>query len=262
MNQYLLVFDGQIRVMDGESFHITLVDNALREDSRSIPFTYRDKWKAELDLLLYQNIITPVTEVTDWCAPIVMTPKKGSDRIRMCIDLSHLNRYMKRERFQSPTPAEAIADIAASEATCFTVIDAVKDTISTLWMQKASHIPCLYRFKYLRAPYGLSSIAKHYDRQMAEEFEGLTGYCHVVDDVVIYDKDRESHIAHVHQFLKRCQDKQISLNKTNVISASHRSHLQASSYHQQGIAYTLKSPTQCPNFQCQLSAATCNRSLD
>ena len=28
------------------------------------------------------------------------------------------------------------------------------------------------RFKHLRVPYGLSSIAEHYNRQMAEAFEG------------------------------------------------------------------------------------------
>ena len=44
--------------------------------------------KEELDLLQQQGIIAPVTEVTDWCAPIVVTPKKGTDRIRMCVDLS------------------------------------------------------------------------------------------------------------------------------------------------------------------------------
>ena len=27
------------------------------------------------------------------CAPIVVAPKKGTDNIRMCIDLSHLNQY-------------------------------------------------------------------------------------------------------------------------------------------------------------------------
>ena len=47
---------------------------------------------AELDLLHQQNIIASVTEPTDWCAPIVVTPKKNSDSIRMCVDLSHLNR--------------------------------------------------------------------------------------------------------------------------------------------------------------------------
>jgi len=31
--------------------------------------------------------------------------------------------------------------------------------------------------------------------------------------VVIFDKDRDSHITHIKQFLHRCQDRQISLNR-------------------------------------------------
>ena len=68
------------------------------------------------------------------------------------------------------------------------------------------------RFKYLRAPYSLSSIAEHYNRRMAEAFEGLTGFRRIVDDVIIYDKDIESHRDHVQQFLQRCQERQISIN--------------------------------------------------
>ena len=34
----------------------------------------------------------------------------------MCVDLSHLNKYVLRERYQSMTPAQAVADIAANEA--------------------------------------------------------------------------------------------------------------------------------------------------
>lgn len=49
----------------------------------------------------------------------------NSDRIRMCVDLSHLNRYVKRERYQSPTLAEAIADISACQTKFFTVLDAM-----------------------------------------------------------------------------------------------------------------------------------------
>ena len=71
----------------------------LNPSPRSIPYAYRDKLKAELDLLESQNIITPVTEVTNWCVPIVVAPKKNSDRIRMCVGLSHLNRFVKRERY-------------------------------------------------------------------------------------------------------------------------------------------------------------------
>ena len=57
-----------------------------------------------------------VTEATRWCAPIVVMPKKGTDRIGMCVDLSKLNHFVLRERYQSPAPAEAVADITANEA--------------------------------------------------------------------------------------------------------------------------------------------------
>ena len=43
----------------------------------------------------------------------------------------------------------------------------------------------------------LSSIAEHYNRRMAEAFEGLTGFGRIVDDVIIYDKDIKSHRDHV-----------------------------------------------------------------
>ena len=123
------VFDGQINTMDGEEFHITLTEDAQPfcvNTPRAIPFAFRDKLKAELDFLQDQGIITPVTEPTEWCAPIVVTPKKGTDKIRMCVDLSRLNRFVERERYQSATPAQAVADIAAESAKIFTKLDAIK----------------------------------------------------------------------------------------------------------------------------------------
>ena len=219
-NQYPTIFDGQIRSMEGEKFHISLTDDARPfcvNTPRSIPFAYREKLKAELDLLQAQHIIAPVVEVTEWCAPIVVTPKKNTDRIRMCVDLSRLNRYdVRRERYQSPTPAEAVADIAASSAKVFTVLDAMKgyhqcplDEDSQLL---TTFITPYGRFKYLRAPYGISSISEHYDRRMAEAFTGLTGFRRIVDDIVIYDSDPQQHTTHVMQFLQRCADKHIALN--------------------------------------------------
>ena len=65
-------------------------------------------------------------EAMEWCAPIVVIPKKNPENIHMCVDLSHLNRYVQREWYMSPTPAEAIADIAAAKAKYFTVLNAMK----------------------------------------------------------------------------------------------------------------------------------------
>ena len=52
---------------------------------RTVPYAYWEKLMKEPELLQEQGIIEPVTDVTEWCAPIVVTPKKGSDRIRMCV---------------------------------------------------------------------------------------------------------------------------------------------------------------------------------
>ena len=51
------------------------------------------------------------------------------------------------------------------------------------------------------------------NRRMAEALEGLTGYCRIVDDIVIYDKDPQQHVAHVKQFLEQCKERQIAINK-------------------------------------------------
>ena len=67
--------------MEGEKFHISLVDDA-------VPFcikaphlrTYKNKLKAELEILQEQSIIAPVMQVTKWCAPI--HPRKVQIRSR------------------------------------------------------------------------------------------------------------------------------------------------------------------------------------
>jgi len=41
----------------------------------------------------------------------------------MCVDLSHLNKYVLCERYQSQTP---VADIAPTDAQVFTTLDALK----------------------------------------------------------------------------------------------------------------------------------------
>ena len=218
-DEYPTVFDGKIKSMEGEYFHIALTDDAKPfcvRTPRTIPYAYRDKLKAELDLLQEQNVIAPVTEPTEWCAPIVVTPKKGTDKIRMCVDLSHLNKYVKRERYQCSTPAEAVADIAANNAKVFTKLDALKGYHQCPLDEKSQSLTTFItpfgRYKYLRAPYGISSISEHYNRRMDEAFSGLTGYRRIVDDIVIYDSDETQHAQHVRQFLQRCAEQRITLN--------------------------------------------------
>ena len=131
----------------------------------------------------------------------MVATKKGTDKIRMCVDLSHLNKYVRRERYQCPTLVQAVADIASENAKVFTKLDALKGYHQCLLDEESqlltTFITPFGRFKYLQAPYGISSISEHYNRRMDEAFAGLSGYRRVVDDVVIYDSDETKHTTHV-----------------------------------------------------------------
>ena len=61
------------------------------------------------------------TIVPEWYEPIMVKSKKGTDHLRMHMDLFSLNHYVRRERCQFATLLEAVADIVADEAQYFTV---------------------------------------------------------------------------------------------------------------------------------------------
>ena len=73
-------------------------------------------------------------------------------------------------------------------------------------------VSCL-KFKFLRAPYGVSSIYLNITIIGTDEaFSGLSGYRCIVNDIVIYDSDEKLPDLHVRQFLQCCR---ITLNTLN-----------------------------------------------
>ncbi len=168
------------RTRPGEQFHISITDDAKPfcvSTPRTIPLAYREKLK---DLLVDQKIIAPVTEPSDWCAPhpIVVA---NSDKIRMCVDLSKLNKYVRRERYPSTTP---VADIIQTQAKLFTVLDALKGYHQCPLDEESQNLTTFITpFGYLRAPYGISSISEHYNRRMDEALAGMQNFRKIVDDV-------------------------------------------------------------------------------
>ena len=64
IKEFPSMFDSKVKPIEGEQFHIALVDNAkpfFINTPRMIPYTYREKLKAELQSLEEQGTITPVS---------------------------------------------------------------------------------------------------------------------------------------------------------------------------------------------------------
>ena len=216
--------------MKGEKFKITLQDNATPcclTKARKIPIAYEKALRDELDDLLKEGIISPVTQPTEWVSPIVVEPKKTNGqfngKVRLCVDFRHLNKYCMREHYSSPSVLETIQKIQANDAQYFTTFDAWKG-YHQIELDEESKLLTTFitpfgRFYYNRAPFGINSISEHYNRRMTEELHGLDNTKKIVDDVLIYSKSFDEHVHLVTQFLNRCRISGIRLRLDKFVFA-------------------------------------------
>jgi hypothetical protein len=63
---------------------------------RLIPFGDRADVKCVIDNLVVKNVIIPVSEASDWAAPLVVIWSGKSGKIRLCVDHTRLNKFVLR----------------------------------------------------------------------------------------------------------------------------------------------------------------------
>ena len=86
-----------------------------------MPIPLLQKVKDELLKKEETGIIEQIQEPTDWCAGIVIIPKKDGG-VRICTDYKKLNAAIKRERYVLPTVEDILHKLKGS--TIFTKLDA------------------------------------------------------------------------------------------------------------------------------------------
>ena len=62
-------------------------------------------------------------------------------------------------------------------------------------------------------PFGISSAAEHFQRRMSEILAGLPGVVCLMDDILIYGKDKKQHGINLATALDRIQSAKVTLNK-------------------------------------------------
>ncbi|KZS02059.1 Uncharacterized protein APZ42_001050, partial [Daphnia magna] len=116
---YADVFDqsGVLKCMEGPEMTIELKDDAEPyhvNGARPIPFADRPEVKRLLDEYVGKGIMIPVTEASEWAAPLVVT-RKADGSLRLCVDHTKLNRHVRRPTHPTRTPRDAVAEITGDE---------------------------------------------------------------------------------------------------------------------------------------------------
>ena len=88
---------------------------------RRVPLPLLKKVEAELDKVVKLDVIETIDTPTDWCAPLVVVPKANGD-VRLCVDLTMLNKSVKRETYAMPSVEETLSKI--SKGSVFSKLDA------------------------------------------------------------------------------------------------------------------------------------------
>ena len=172
------------------------------------------KVKKELDRLETLGVIKRVTEPTEWCAPIVVVPKEN-DKVRLCVDYTHLNQAVKRERHQLPTVESVLAQMAGAKV--FSKLDANSGfhqiKLSEESKPLTTFITPFGRYCYNRLPFGINSGPEHFQMQIHQVLENQSGVACIMDDMVVYGKDVKEHDERLNQVLDRLSKANITLNK-------------------------------------------------
>ena len=214
-DMYPSLFRG-LGCMKGE-YNIKLAENVVPfsiSTSRRVPFPLLSKVKLELDKMVQEEVIEPITSPTEWCAPMVVIPK-ASGSVRICGDFTELNKNIVRERFELPTVEATLAKL--SGAKIFSKLDANSGFYQIKINPGSAPLTCFMtpfgRYFYKRLPMGISSAPEHYMRKMAQITDSLPGTLCLMDDICVFGATQQEHDERLHKILKILSAEGVTLNK-------------------------------------------------
>jgi hypothetical protein len=93
-------------------------ERSIRQRQYRLNPIYKQKFKAEINMMPEVDIIELVEE-SEWISPMVVQDKKQGG-IRICVDLRKLNDACLHDPFPTPFMDEVLENVGAQEAYSFT----------------------------------------------------------------------------------------------------------------------------------------------
>ena len=147
------------------------------------------------------GVISRVDVPTQWCTKMVVVPKTDR-KIRICVDLTRLNSSVQQERYPIPPVDHIPTQLGGAK------IFSKLDPNCGFW-QINLHKDSFGRFHFNRLPFGFMSVQKYINKVLS----GLEAVICMMDDVLVYESDREEHDHRLRAVLEHLQQAKVTLNK-------------------------------------------------
>ena len=208
--EYPELFKG-IGCMDSE-ISIKLKEGAIPhvEAIRRVPHAMQELLKMELDKLCKEGILhkVDISEPIEWLNSFVCV-KKSNGKIRLCLDLTHLNKWIIRPHHS----AKLVDDILhrLNGAKYFTMVDSTSSFFNHKLDKESSKLMTFGtpfgRYRYLRMPMGVSLSSDIYQYKVNGYLEHIENCVAIADDIIAFgfNPDGMDHDATVRQIMNKAK---------------------------------------------------------
>ena len=138
------------------------------------------------------RIIRKITEPSEWCAGMVVVPK-ASGKVRICVDLTKLNKSVQQERHVLPSVEETLAELGGVKI--FLKLDANSGFWQIGLSEQSSMLTTFImpfgQFCFSHLPFGITSGHEYFQKRMSDILAGLEGVINMIDDTLVYGPSRK-----------------------------------------------------------------------
>ena len=125
---------------------------------------------------------------------MVVVPKKSGE-VHICVDLKSLNSNVLREVHPLPAVDETLAQLTG--AAIYSKLNANGGFWQIPLAATSRHMTTFStpfgRYYFNELPFGITSAAEYFQKKMSTILEGLQGVLCLIDDILIFGKDKEQH---------------------------------------------------------------------
>ena len=139
---------------------------------------------------------------------------KPNGSIHLCLDPTHLNKYIVHPHHNSKTLDGILSKLAGARK--FSVIDSTKSFFNLSLTKKASLLTTFGKmygcYCYLRVPMGALLSSDVYQFKIDEVFQDIPQCDGIADDIVIFGYNDDDHDKTLHSVLDRAQEVGMKFN--------------------------------------------------
>lgn len=168
----------------------------------------------EIEKMCDAKIIVP-TRYSKWVSNIMRTRKKSGE-IRLCIDFRNLSKVYLKDNYPLPKMDHILQRVVGSSR--ISLLDGFPGYIQFLVhlddQDKTTFTTPWGTFMYVKMPFRLMNAGATFKGEIDISFLEEIGYFIVIylNEILVFSKTNEEHLAHLRKVFEKCRKFGISLN--------------------------------------------------